>query len=77
MNRNDQPAMLIFVAVVFLIAVLARRRWNRRRQLLERPAGHPIVSLKLQGMLGNVGLVIGRTMSGKLIRVHELLPLLW
>ena len=30
--------------------------------------------LKAAGMLGNVGLILGRTMSGKLIRVTELLP---
>jgi len=68
-NTNDQQAMLIFIVVMILIAVLARRRWKPSTTAFGTACWASENVLKAAGMLGNVGLVLGRTMSGKMIRV--------
>ena len=66
MHPNDKLVLLI--GVVILIALLARRRWRASTSAFGTASWASEASLKAKGMLGNVGLVIGRTMSGKLIR---------
>jgi type IV secretion system protein VirD4 len=68
MNRNDQQLLPILIAVV-LLAVLARRRWRPSTTAFGTAAWAPDAALKAAGMLGDAGLILGRTMGGKLIRL--------
>jgi type IV secretion system protein VirD4 len=68
MNQNDQQLLPILVAVVIL-ALLARRRWKPSTTAFGTASWASEVVLKAAGMLGNAGLILGRTISGKLIRV--------
>ena len=67
-NNDQQGALLVIIAVV-VIAVLARRRWRPSTTAFGTACWASEKVLKAAGMLGNVGLILGRTMSGKLIRV--------
>jgi type IV secretion system protein VirD4 len=70
MNQNDRQAFMIFVGIMILIAVLARRRWRPSTTAFGTARWASENVLKAAGMLGgNVGIVLGRTMSGKIIRV--------
>ena len=69
MHQNDQQVLVFLICVVVLIAVLARRRWRPSTTAFGTASWASENVLKAAGMLGNVGLILGRTMSGKLIRV--------
>jgi type IV secretion system protein VirD4 len=67
-HPNDQKVMLILIGVVVMIAVLARRRWRPSTTAFGTARFASESVLSAAGMLGNVGLILGRTMSGKMIR---------
>jgi type IV secretion system protein VirD4 len=67
MNRHDQQLLAIGVIVLFVL--LARRRWRPSRTAFGTAQWASLKLLKIKGFLGNAGLVLGRTMKGKLIRV--------
>jgi len=68
MHPKDQQALTILIGVVVMIAVLCRRRWRPSTTACGTASWASESVLKAAGMLGNVGLILGRTMSGKLIR---------
>ena len=68
MNPNDQQALAILVVFAVMIAVVARRRWRPSTTAFGTACWASEKVLKAAGMLGNVGLILGRTMSGKMIR---------
>jgi type IV secretion system protein VirD4 len=68
MNPNDQQALAILMVFVVIFAVLARRRWRPSTTAFGTACWASENMLKAAGMLGNVGLILGRTMSGKMIR---------
>jgi type IV secretion system protein VirD4 len=70
MNADDQQGLLIVIGVFAVIAVLARRRWRASTTAFGTARWASEKVLKAAGMLGNAGLILGRTMSGKaMIRV--------
>ena len=69
MNQNDQQGLALLIVVVGVIALLARRRWRPSTTAFGTACWASEKMLKAAGMLGNSGLILGRTMSGKLIRV--------
>jgi len=69
MHENDK--LVIVIGTVVLIAVLARRRWRPSTTAFGTACWASEKVLKAAGMLGNVGLILGRTMSGKMIRVRS------
>jgi type IV secretion system protein VirD4 len=69
MNQNDQHGLLFFIIAVLVIAALARRRWRPSTSAFGIASWASEKAFKVVGMLGNAGLILGRTMSGKLIRV--------
>jgi type IV secretion system protein VirD4 len=69
MSQNDQQGLLILIWVVVIIAVLARRRWQPSATAFGTARWASEKVLKTAGMLGDVGLILGRTMSGRMIRV--------
>src|ERR1700722_3610659 len=67
MNQHDQQVLAVII--VILIAVLARRRWRPSTTAFgtaQWASGH---LLRAKGFLGTAGLILGRTLSGRLIRV--------
>jgi type IV secretion system protein VirD4 len=68
MNANDQQVLVIVFIVVVIIAALVRRRWRASTTAFGTACWASEKMLKAAGMLGNVGLILGRTMSGKMIR---------
>src|SRR5579883_3453639 len=69
MNQNDQQGVLLCIVAVFVIAALARKRWRPSTTAFGTASWASEKALKASGMLGNAGLVLGRTMRGKMIRV--------
>ena len=69
MNQNDQQGLLFVIVAVVVIAALAHRRWRPSTTAFGTACWASAKALKAAGMLGNVGLILGRTMSGKMIRV--------
>jgi type IV secretion system protein VirD4 len=70
MNQNDQLGLLFFIGAVVLIAVLARRRWRPSTTAFGTARWASENALKAAGMLGNSGLILGRTVtSGQIIRI--------
>ena len=73
MNETEKQLL----AMVFLIAVLAlvmgRRNWRASGTAYGRARFASEKLLQAAGMLGQAGLILGRTVSGKLIRLAELL----
>ena len=68
MNENDEKILLIFICVMIVLAVLARRRWRPSVTAFGTASWASEKVLKAAGMLGHSGLVLGRTMNGKMIR---------
>src|SRR5580700_6961123 len=68
MRQNDQQGLVILIIVVLIIVALARRRWRPSSTAFGTANWASEKLLKAKGMLGNVGLILGRTRSGKLIR---------
>lgn len=71
MHDHDQLVVLVFFgALVFLVA-LGRRRWQPSATAFGTASWSSEQVLKTTRMLGNAGLVLGRTGSGKLIRAAD------
>jgi len=68
MNQTDHQPVLIFIGVIVLIALLARRRWQPSTNACGTACWASEHVLKAAGMLGQTGLIVGRTMGGKIIR---------
>jgi type IV secretion system protein VirD4 len=68
MNANDQQMALFLIGVIVVIAVLARRPFRPSTTAFGTACWASESVLRAAGMLGNAGLVLGRTLSGKLIR---------
>jgi type IV secretion system protein VirD4 len=69
MRQNDQQ-ILVIVIIVFVIAVIARRaRWMPSSTAFGTAHWATEKILEAAGMLGELGIVLGRTLSGKLIRI--------
>ncbi len=68
MNQNDQQILVMFIFIVMVIAVLARRRWQPSTTAFGTASWASEKALGAAGMLGNLGLIHGRTMSGRIIR---------
>jgi type IV secretion system protein VirD4 len=70
MNENDQRGWIYFIAAVVFIAALARRRpWRASITAFGVACWASEKVLRAAGMLGDMGLILGRTMSGKMIRL--------
>jgi type IV secretion system protein VirD4 len=69
MNANDQQGLLFIIVAVLVIAALARRRWRPSATAFGTACWASEKALRVAGMLGKHGLVLGRTMKGKMIRV--------
>jgi type IV secretion system protein VirD4 len=69
MSQNDQQGLLLVIAAVVVIAVLAGRRWRPSTTAFGTATWASAKVLRAAGMLANRGLVLGRTMKGKMIRV--------
>jgi type IV secretion system protein VirD4 len=68
MNKTDQQALMILAVIAVLIVVFARRRWLPSTTAFGTASWASEKVLRAAGMLGHSGLILGRTMSGKLIR---------
>jgi type IV secretion system protein VirD4 len=68
MYQNDEQSIVIWLIVLLVLAVLARRRWQPSSTAFGTACWASDKVLKAAGMLGNSGLILGRTLSGKLIR---------
>ncbi|HEV3436522.1 MAG TPA: type IV secretory system conjugative DNA transfer family protein [Gemmata sp.] len=68
MRNNDQQGLLFVIVVVVVVAALARRRWRPSTTAFGTAHWATEKMLQSVGMLGNIGLILGRTMSGKMIR---------
>jgi type IV secretion system protein VirD4 len=66
MHPNDKLVLLI--GAVILIAFLARRRWRASTTAFGTACWATEDALRATGMLGHAGIILGRTMRGKLIR---------
>jgi type IV secretion system protein VirD4 len=69
MNQSDREMPALLVVLLIMLLVCARRRWRGSNTAFGTACWASERLLRAAGMLGNVGLVLGRTMSGKLIRV--------
>jgi type IV secretion system protein VirD4 len=70
MNEHDQQVAL-FIFVMFLLAALARRRWRPSVTAFGTACWASEKMLKAAGMLGASGLILGRTLSGEIIRARN------
>src|SRR4051812_22006172 len=71
-NSNENGAgVVILVIAVLVLAALARRRWRPSGTAYGTASWASEQRLRAAGMLGELGLVLGRTLSGKLIRLTE------
>jgi type IV secretion system protein VirD4 len=68
MNRNEQELAVIVFFVALALAALSRRGWRPSTTAFGTAQWASERVLKAVGMLGNAGLILGRTMSGKMIR---------
>jgi type IV secretion system protein VirD4 len=76
MNETDAQLLSLLVIIMMLIAVFGRRRWKASTTAFGTACWASEAVLEAAGMLGNRGLILGRTMSGKLIRVPSYCHLL-
>jgi Type IV secretory system Conjugative DNA transfer len=68
-HNNEQQGLLLVIVAVFVIAALARKRLRPSTTAFGTASWASEKALKAAGMLGDIGLVLGRTMKGKMIRV--------
>ncbi len=68
MNQQDEKTLVLLIVLAVMFAVLKRRRWRPSATAFGTACWASESALTAAGMLGNAGLIIGRTMSGKLIR---------
>jgi type IV secretion system protein VirD4 len=71
MHEQDQRMLLLFIGALIVLAVLARRRWQPSNSAFGTACWASEQALKGARMLGNAGLILGRTVNGKLIRVPD------
>ncbi len=71
MHDHDQRVILVFIGAVIVLAALACRRWQPSTTAFGTACWASEQALRAAGMLGNTGLILGRTMRGKLIRVAD------
>ena len=69
MHPHDQQMLAYFLVAIAVIAVLYQRRWRPSTTSFGTACWATEQCVKIAEMLGNVGIILGRTMSGKLIRV--------
>ena len=69
MHPHDQQILAFFLVAIAVIAVLYHRRWRPSTTAFGTACWASEKVLKAAGMLGHVGLILGRTASGKLIRI--------
>jgi type IV secretion system protein VirD4 len=67
MHPQDQEALVIIVIVIAIVALIGRR-WRPSTTAFGTACWASDKVLKAAGMLGNAGLILGRTMGGALIR---------
>jgi type IV secretion system protein VirD4 len=68
-NNEQLRVILIVIVIVVVMAALARRRWRPSSTAFGTACWAAEKVLKAAGMLGRYGLILGRTMRGKLIRL--------
>jgi type IV secretion system protein VirD4 len=71
LHEHDQQVVLLFIGALVVLAVLARNRWKPSATAFGTACWAGEQALKAAGMLGTAGLILGRTFSGKLIRLAE------
>jgi type IV secretion system protein VirD4 len=71
MHEHDQRMILLFIGALILLAVLARRGWRPSTSAFGTASWASEEVLTRARMLGSIGLILGRTASGKLIRVAD------
>jgi type IV secretion system protein VirD4 len=71
MHEHDQQVILLFIGALILLALLARRGWRPSSTAFGTASWASEQVLMRAGMLGNAGLILGRTTSGRLIRVAD------
>ncbi|HVS39334.1 MAG TPA: type IV secretory system conjugative DNA transfer family protein [Gemmataceae bacterium] len=76
MQQSNEPLAVLVVLGVVVLAALARRRWRPSTTASGTAHWAPESALQAAGMLGDAGLILGRTLSGKLIRLREYCHLL-
>jgi type IV secretion system protein VirD4 len=69
MHPKDQQAVVMLIVVVAVVAALARRRWRPSTTAFGTARWASENVLRAAGMLGDSGLILGRTRSGRLIRI--------
>lgn len=69
MHQNDKQILLIILIVFVIAALVARRRWAPSNSAFGTAYWCTQEFLQAAGMLGEYGLLLGRTMSGTLIRL--------
>jgi type IV secretion system protein VirD4 len=70
MNQKDKEILGILV-IVLVIVMFAQRRWRPSTTAFGTAHWMSEAMMQAAGLLGNVGLVLGRTLSGKLIRIKN------
>jgi type IV secretion system protein VirD4 len=68
-NELDQKTIVILAGAFILLALLARRGWRPSTTAHGTACWASDKVLKAAGMFGDAGLVLGRTMRGRMIRV--------
>ena len=69
MRQSDQQALAFLICFIVVMVVLARRRWRPSTTACGTASWASEKALKAAWMFGNVGLVLGRSLRGKLIRL--------
>ena len=76
MRDDTRQLLFLLIAGMVLFAWLYRRRWRPSGSACGTAHWASEAMLRAAGMLGNVGIVLGRTKSGKLIRIKDYCHLL-
>jgi len=72
MTDHDNERLLALLTIfVVMAAVLARRRWQPSRTAFGTACWASEKCLRRAGMFGRHGLILGRTLAGRLIRLPE------
>jgi type IV secretion system protein VirD4 len=71
MMEQNQKLLLLLIGALVVLAVLARRRWQPSNTAFGTASWASEQVLARARMLGNTGLILGRTTTGKLIRVVD------
>lgn len=71
MHGNDEQSIVIGIIMLLVLAALAARRWRPSATAFGTACWMSDKALKAAGMLGDSGLILGRTMKGQLIRLSN------